>query len=244
VYRQVYHANVNTDNFVESFNNVLKNHHLTLHHDKSIFSFTKILLQCIFPDQEKEYAVLTANCKQSSLHRAPRNEIPEFLMNRPFGVQTSCIANMERSKKVPADSISVMCSKNGIYSVESSRGSSVYDVNITDGNCSCPYFLKHNLPCKHMFSIFEHTEWSWQNLPLSLTESPYMVLEESFLKIDQSEPSNSSDNAIISIDEVNNCTDAGINQKVDYDGNRDAVSSTTPSYRPAGKALLSMQKKN
>ena len=37
-----------------------------------------------------------------------------------------------------------------------------------------------------------------------------MVLEESFLKIDQSEPSNSSDNEIICIDEVNNCTDAGI----------------------------------
>ena len=68
-----------------------------------------------------------------------------------------------------------------------------------------------------------------------------MVLEESFLKIDQPEPSNSSDNAIICIDF--NCTDAGINQEVDYDGNRDAVSSTIPSYRPAGKALLSMQKK-
>ena len=133
-------------------------------------------------------------------------------MNRPFGVLTSCIANMERSMKVPADSISVMCSKNGIYSVKSSSGSSVYDVNITDGNCSCPYFFKHNLPCKHMFSIFEHTEWSWQNLPLSLTESPHniMVLEESFLKIDQSEPSNSSDNAITCIDEVNYCTNAGI----------------------------------
>ena len=70
-----------------------------------------------------------------------------------------------------------------------------------------------------------------------------MVLEESFLKIDQSEPSNSSDNAITCIDEVNNCTDAGISQEVDYDGNRDAVSSTIPSYHPAGKALLSMQKK-
>jgi len=96
----MYHANINTDNFVESFNNVLKNHYLTLRHDKSIFSLAKILLLCIFPDQEREYAVLTA--KQSSLHRVPRNDIPEFLTNRPFEVQASCIANMERSKKVPA----------------------------------------------------------------------------------------------------------------------------------------------
>jgi len=138
VYRQVYHANINTGNFVECFSNVLNNHYLTLRHDKSIFSLTKILLRCIFPDQEKEYAVLTA--KQLSLHRAPRNEIPKFLMNRLFGVQTSCIANMERSERVHSYSISVMCSKNGIYSVKSSSGSLVYDGNITDGNnyyCSC-----------------------------------------------------------------------------------------------------------
>jgi len=68
-----------------------------------------------------------------------------------------------------------------------------------------------------------------------------MVLEESFLKIDQFEPSNSSDNTIICIDEVNNCTDSGTSQEVDFNGNRDAVSSTIPSYCPAGKALLSMQ---
>jgi len=133
-----------------------------------------------FPDQKREYAVLTA--KQSSLHRVPRNDISEFLTSHPFDVQTSCIANMERSKKVPADSISAICIKDRIFRVKSSSGSSVYDVNITG---SCPYFLKQNLPCKHMFSIFEHTDWSWQNLPLSLTENPHMVLEERYTSLSQ-----------------------------------------------------------
>ena len=231
---------------MESFNNVLKNHYLTLRHDKSIFSLTKILLHCIFPDQEREYAVLTA--KQSSLHRVPRKDIPEFLKNRPFNVQTSCIANMERSKKVPADSISEIHAKDGIYEVKSSSGNSVYDVNITDGTCSCPYFLKQNLPCKHIFSIFEHTDWSWKNLPISLTESPHMILEETFLKVNQSEP-NSVIDVTVCAGKVDDHTDTGdhnINQEVDYDGNHadpDAVHSTIPSYHPSGKTLLSMQKK-
>lgn len=140
VYRQEYHANVNTDNFVESFNNVLKNHYLTLRHDKSVFSLTKILLHCIFPEQEREYAILTA--KQSSQHRSSRSKTPDFLANRPFRVQSSCIANMEKAKEIPAASVSEICSKDGVYKVMSSRGKIEYDVKIVGGTCSCPYFLR------------------------------------------------------------------------------------------------------
>ena len=146
-------------------------------------------------------------------------------------------------KKVPADSISAVHSEDGVYTVKSSTGSSVYDVNITSGNCSCPYFLQHNIPCKHMFSIFEHTEWSWKNLPLSLTESPHMVLQTSLLKVNQSEPH--------SVDDDTDCVDilAGnldtviVDHKVGDPTNSDTVLSEIPTYHSTGKMLLNMQKK-
>ena len=50
-------TSVDTNNFTEIFNYVLKNHYLTLWNDKSVFYLTNmILLQCILPDQEREYS--------------------------------------------------------------------------------------------------------------------------------------------------------------------------------------------
>ena len=76
-----------------------------------------------------------------------------------------------------------------------------------------------------------------------------MILEETFLKVNQSEP-NSVIDATVCAGKVDNHTDTGdhnINQEVDYDGNHadpDAVHSTIPSYHPSGKTLLSTQKKS
>jgi len=150
-----------------SFNNFLNNHYLIL---RQFFHWLKYCYIAFF---------LTKRERESMLFSQPnnqitKNDIVKFLTNRPFDVQSSCIANMKRSKKVPADSISVVDSKDGVYRVKSSTRSSVYDVNITS-NCSCPYFFQHNIPCKHMFSIFAHTEWSWNNLPYR--KPSYMVLE-------------------------------------------------------------------
>ena len=50
-------------------------------------------------------------------------------------------------------------------------------VNYT-GLCSCYYFIKNRIPCKHMFAVFRHhNEWNWNSLPAALTESTYMVLD-------------------------------------------------------------------
>ena len=86
-----------------SFNNVLKNHYLILRNDKSVFSLTKILLQCVFPDQEREYAVLTA--RQTTAYRQPRNALPHFLKNRPSSVTNACLLNIEKGKAIESSSI-------------------------------------------------------------------------------------------------------------------------------------------
>ena len=126
MYRKEFHARVNTDNFTESFNNVLKNHYLTLRHDKSVYSLTKIILHCVFPDQEREYVILTA--RQSSAHRQSRTILPHFLLNRPAHVQNSCLSNIEKGKRISSVSISEVSSKDGIFKVMSSKGD--YEVSI------------------------------------------------------------------------------------------------------------------
>ena len=67
---------------------------------------TKILVHCIFPEQGREYTILTA--KQSSQHRSSWSKTPDFLANCLFRVQSSCIANIEKPRKlIPAASVSV-----------------------------------------------------------------------------------------------------------------------------------------
>jgi len=60
-------------------------------------------------------------------------------------------------------------------------------VNIPGGICGCSYFQKSLIPCKHMFAIFTHfpSDWSWKNLPPSLTESSYMTLDIAVLHSDE-----------------------------------------------------------
>jgi len=70
-----------------------------------------------------------------------------------------------------------------------------------------------------------------------------LIYEESFLKVNQSEP----DSATVCVDEVADHIDIekrNINQEVDYDENHDAFHSTIPSFHLSGKVLLSMQKRN
>ena len=216
---------MNTDNFVESFNNVLKNHYLTLRHDKSIYSLTKILLHCVFPDQEREYVVLTA--RQTSTYRKPRKDLPLFLQNRPAKVQNACLASMEKAKLISSTAISETSSSSGEFKVKSGNGT--YDVKIMAGSCSCPYFCQERIPCKHMFSIFNHFAWNWSDLPNTLTESAYMTLEIGLLEIDQ-----------LSCQELD---------KDDMDDNEMEASYQHPAeeiplYQPQGTRLLGLQKKS
>ena len=150
MYRKDFHASVNTDNFTESFNNVLKNHYLTLCHDKSVYSLTKILLHCVFPDQEREYVILTA--RQSSARRQSRNVLLHFLLNRPAHVQNACISNIEKGRKISPATITEVSSKDGVFKMKSRKGN--YEVSIVAGSCSCLYFSRERIPCKHMFNIF------------------------------------------------------------------------------------------
>ena len=61
-------------------------------------------------------------------------------------------------------------------------------IRIQEGDCSCLYFTNNRIPCKHLFSIFLHFKWEWEDLPASLTESPFMMLDSSILQDECTNP--------------------------------------------------------
>lgn len=182
VYRQKFHAEIDTDNLTEAFNNVLRSRYLRLRQDTSVFELVQILVSIVFPEQESDYIVAVA--QQTEAYRKPRYNIPDFLVDRPQCVQAACLANISSAKEFsPADVIVEGDGKFYFSSKHQGTTNSRMLVNIPDGNCSCSYFCKTNIPCKHMFAVFNlfSTEWTWNNLPKHLTDSMYMTLETSVL---------------------------------------------------------------
>ena len=104
-----------------------------------------------------------------------------YLQERPHSVQSLCLLNMERGRKIPL-SYFIQLFQDGMFAVTKSQVRSQDDdnwkVDICGGTCSCPAFLSFNIPCKHMFAIFHHfPQWSWDNLPNTLTNSHHMTLD-------------------------------------------------------------------
>ena len=173
MYRQCFHANIDTNNFTEGFNSSLRKY-LLLRHDKSVHSLVKILLSVVFPEQEREY--LELNIRQSEQYRKPINStVPPYLLNRPQEVRAACLKNTEKAKLIESSRLKEFSNQPGTYTVTTSGGS--YESSISAGKCSCPYFQKQKIPCKYMFAIFMHTKREWDDLPKKLTQAPYMTLD-------------------------------------------------------------------
>ena len=181
VYRQNFHAEIDTDNLTEAFNNALRSRYLRLRQDTSVCELVQILLNVVFPEQESNYIVAVA--QQTEAYRKPRYSIPDFLIDRPQCIQAACLANMSSAKEFLLADIVVQ--GEGKFSVTKKQGtnSKKYFVDILGGNCSCSYFSKSNIPCKHIFAIFNlfSPQWNWYDLPKHLTDSTYLTLETSVL---------------------------------------------------------------
>ena len=170
---------MDTNNITESFNNVLRQRYLPLRHDTTIFALVQVLVEIVFPEQELRY--IQAMIKQTSAYRRPRYDIPFYLQERPHSAQSLCLLNRERGRKIPLNYF-IQLPQDGTFAVTKSQVGSQSDdnwkVDICGGTCSCPAFLSFNIPCKHMFAIFRHfPQWSWDNLPNTLTNSPHMTLD-------------------------------------------------------------------
>lgn len=180
VYRQTFHAEIDTDNLTEAFNHALRSRYLQLRQDSSVTDLIEVLVNIVFPEQQHEYTVAVA--QQTDAYRKPRYDIPDYLSDRPRSVQTACLANMSKAKQFVSSDVTT--DGDGVFTLKSKDKS--YLMNIPGGCCECPYFSKTKIPCKHMFAIFSlfSEQWSWHDLPCQLIEGTYMTLETSLLEQD------------------------------------------------------------
>jgi len=85
--------------------------------------------------------------------------------------------------KFSAGSIHDVDSEKGIFEVEKASGHR-YEINFgketSEGmpSCTCKDWLRHQLPCKHFFAIFQHRkEWQWEQLPSEYLQSAYLSMD-------------------------------------------------------------------
>lgn len=99
----------------------------------------------------------------------------DYLRNCPHSVHAECFAYLASAKQF--NSCNITTGEKGLFTLKS--GDKSYSQNISGGNCSCPYFTKRNIHCKHMFAIFNlfPQQWSWCDLPLCLANNAYMTLD-------------------------------------------------------------------
>lgn len=97
------------------------------------------------------------------------------------------------SKMELADTISaneVLSLGNRTYKVKSQSDPGQrtgYQVTMDNGNgmpsCGCHAWMWTLLPCKHIFAVIQHTEFSWEDLPPEYLSSPYFNVDSHVIGI-------------------------------------------------------------
>ena len=86
-------------------------------------------------------------------------------------------------------------------------------------SCTCLDWIKHHIPCKQMFTIFEHKEnWSWSNLPQQYLNQPHLCADVSALQTNFSDMASAGDLSsspdMLDEDTSSPCSDEIPNRKV------------------------------
>lgn len=179
-----YHAAVNTNNGVEALNRVLKYSFLPRRKKAtSLSGLITVLVEAYLPESYQKYLFL--NYKQSSSYRSYKEFVPDYLHGRPRATILHCLDRKANSSKYTASDVEVIDSDKGLFTVNGS-GDKKYriDFGTETGmpSCSCPDWRQWNLPCKHMFALFQLVpEWNWYKLPKSYLDSPYLSADNAAL---------------------------------------------------------------
>ena len=113
--------------------------------------------------------------------------------------------NFERGKRIPKSHVTLQELLGSFTVMKSVAGDSLeestWTVSIPEGTCTCPSFVLSNMPCKHMFAVFYHYPmWTCDNLPVSVTQSPHILLDASATNSFEKQPSALSCGADYSLD--------------------------------------------
>ena len=112
------------------------------------------------------------NYKLSEEYRSYSKDIPEYLKGRPKSVIFHCLERKAKCHKFTKDDITKVA--DGVFEVLKSGGGK-HTVTFSTPECTCKDWVRHHIPCKHFFAVFEHfPDWDWSKLPHDFQGSCYL----------------------------------------------------------------------
>lgn len=145
----------------------MKKFHLSLTGSTTMSSLVETLVKNFVPDLLLMYS--QHNYQSSSQFKAYNPTVPEYLHDRPKTFITACLKTALAASH--HDDWDIHVFGNGKFEVKSEKKSERCNVYLGDEDrypfCDCVYFSSNFMPCKHMFAIFNHTDYTWDVLPTS-----------------------------------------------------------------------------
>ena len=203
---------MDTNNGTEAQNKLFKYSFLPRTKRQTTLSNTiTLLVENYLPCCKQKY--LVKNYQLLSQYRSYKSYIPSYLHDRPRSVILHCLDRKSNSAKFSAESIHDVDSEKGIFEVEKESGHR-YEVNFgmdtTEEmpSCTCKDWLRHQLPCKHFFAVFQYRkEWQWEQLPSKYLKSAYLSMDVDSIHChfqQRSEPTVCNDTTNDSMDTMEN----------------------------------------
>lgn len=114
-----------------------------------------------------------------------------------------------------------------------------YQVTMDNGNgmpsCGCHAWMLTLLPCKHIFAVIQHTEFSWEDLPPEYLSSPYFNVDSHVIGIPIPIPSEALEEEEVENDSFDGATHFG-----DSDGDDASQLIDLPSAKRGPKSLKAL----
>ena len=171
-----FHNCVDTNNGTESLNKALKYTYLPRRKQLNLSGVVTTIIETFLPALRQKY--LFANFEQSSCNRTYKNNIPDYLHNRPRNVILHCLDRKATSSKYSTEDVEDIDNSSGVFNIKSGENS--YTVDFQRPSCTCPDWTQTQYPCKHFFAVFRlrHPQWTWNSLPDSYLTSPRLSLDK------------------------------------------------------------------
>ena len=167
----VYYAAVDTNNGTEALNKALKYSYLPKRKSLTLSGIATLLIDRFLPDMWQKYVF--QNYKLSTEYRAYSSDIPTYLQGRPRSIILHCLQRKAKCHKFTEEDIKKI-DDDGIFEVYKTGGGK-HRVNFIIPECTCKDWIRHHIPCKHFFAIFEQCPgWGWSKLPQQFLGSSYL----------------------------------------------------------------------
>ncbi|XP_077513428.1 uncharacterized protein LOC144124556 [Amblyomma americanum] len=173
-YRLGYDVVLTTNNGTEAQNKILKQYYIKNSHGrKSLAMLISTLVKQFLPDRQHQHQRKVMSL--SSSYRTYKNNIPEYLHNRPPAFIKLVMQRMFTACEYTHEDIKRK-SAVGQYLVQSQSSSSWHTVDFAGPNCTCMDFAATKFPCKHFCAVFRLTESSFSDLPESYLNRPHVAV--------------------------------------------------------------------